>query len=53
MKEGTVLYASDDSEAGVTDARGYIRQHGFTRADVRLVKREGQVLVIAERDVTT
>ena len=53
MKEGTVLYASDDSDAGVTDARDYIRRHGFTRADVRLVKRDGQVMVIAEREVTT
>jgi len=51
MKRGWVLYASDDSPASVEEAREYIRAHGLTREDVKLVKREGQVLVIAEREV--
>ena len=53
MKRGTVIYASDDSPESVEDARGYIRSHGYTRDDVRLVKRDGQVLVIAERELKT
>ena len=51
MKAGTVLYAGDDSPESVTEAREYIRTHSLTRDDVKLVKREGQVLVIAEREV--
>lgn len=51
MKFGTVMYASDDSPESVAEARDYIRSHGYTRADVRLVKRDGQVLVIAEREL--
>lgn len=51
MKAGTVLYAGDDSPASVEEARDYIRTHGLTRDDVKLVKREGQVLVIAIREV--
>lgn len=46
---GTVVFATDDSEAGVADARAWLASKGYTRADVRLIKREGQVLVIAER----
>ena len=52
MKRGWVLYAGDDSPASVEDAREYIKAHGLTREDVKLVKRDGQVMVIAERDVT-
>jgi preprotein translocase subunit SecA len=51
MKSGWVLYASDDSAEAVEEAREYIRAHGLTRDDVKLVKRDGQVLVIAERKV--
>jgi len=51
MKAGTVLYAGDDSPESVTEAREYIRTHSLTRDDVKLVKRDGQVLVIAEREV--
>ena len=52
MKAGFVLYASDDSEEAIAEAREYVRSRGLTRDDVRMVKREGQVLVIAEREVT-
>lgn len=51
MKAGTVLYASDDSADSVTEAREYIKRHGLTRDDVKLVKRECQVLVVAEREI--
>ena len=51
MTAGWVLYEGDDSPESVDEARGYIRAHGLTRDDVKLVKREGQVLVIAIREV--
>jgi len=50
MNRGMVLFASDDSDAGLADARAYIRQRGLTRDDVKLIKRDGQVLVIDKRD---
>jgi hypothetical protein len=51
LRAGTVLYASDASDDAAADARAYIRKHGLTRDDVKLVKREGQILVVAEREV--
>lgn len=52
MKAGWVLYAGDDSPTSVEEAREYIKAHSLTREDVRLIKREGQVLVIAEKELT-
>lgn len=46
MRAGFVLFASDDSAEGQSDARAYIRAHGFTADDVRLIKKDGQTLVI-------
>lgn len=46
--EGTVMYASDDSEASITDAREYIRQNGLTSEQVKLIRRDGQILVVAK-----
>jgi len=47
----TVLYASDDSATSITDAREYIRHHGLTQDDVRLIRKDGSVMVVAKRDV--
>jgi len=52
MPTDTVLFATDDSEAGVSDARLFIRAQAFTSDDVRLVNRGGQTLVIAKRPVS-
>jgi len=52
MPTDTVLFATDDSEAGVSDARLWIKAQAFTADDVRLVKRDGQCLVIAKRPVS-
>lgn len=49
MREGFILFASDDSDAGVSDARAYISREGFTSDDVRLIKKDGQALVVAKR----
>lgn len=51
MKAGTVLYASDGSDEALTEARAWIAARRLTRDDVKLVKRDGQVLVVAEREV--
>lgn len=47
-----VLYASDDSDASITEARDYIRRHGLTQDDVRLIRKGGSVMVVAKREVT-
>lgn len=52
MKAGTVLYASDGSDAALAEARAWIAERRLTREDVKLVKRDGMVLVVAEREVT-
>jgi hypothetical protein len=48
---GPVLFASDDSEEAVEDAKTYISRFRLTHDDVQLVRREGQTLVIAKRNV--
>ena len=43
----TVLFAmSPDDEISVQAARDWIKRHGITGDDARLVKRDGMVLVI-------
>ena len=49
---GTIILATDDSPEGIADARLWIRAQAFTPADVQLVKRDGQCLVIAKREVS-
>lgn len=51
--KGPVLYASDDSHDALEDAKAYIVRFGLTQDDVRLVRREGQTLVIAKRNVAS
>lgn len=51
IQAGTVLYASDDSGASITEAREYIKRHGLTQEDVRLIRKGESVMVIAKRDV--
>ena len=48
---GPVLYASDDSQDALDDAKAYIARFGLTKDDVRLVRQDGQTLVIAKRNV--
>ena len=49
IREGTVIFATDDSEEGQSAIRAWVREKAYTAADVRLVKREGQCLAIAKR----
>jgi ribosomal protein L36 len=50
--KGPVLFASDDSEEAVEDAKTYISRFRLTHDDVQLVKRERQTLVIAKRNIS-
>ena len=47
---GTALYASSDCAEAVEEARTYIRENGLTAELVRLIRKEGQVLVVARED---
>lgn len=49
ISPGFILYASNDSPESVQEAREYIKSHGMTADDVRLIKTEGQVRVVAKR----
>ena len=49
LPAGMVIYATNDSAEGVQDARVEIKRRGFTPDDVRLVKKDGQCLIIAKR----
>lgn len=51
IRAGTVLFASDDSEAGQQDGREYIKRFGLTAADVKFVRREGMTIVEAKRNL--
>lgn len=48
---GFVLYASDESEASITQAREYIRREGLTADDVKLIKVDQQVRVVAKLEL--
>lgn len=47
----TVLFASDDSEDGLADARAYIARFGLTGDDVKMGRKDGQCLVVSKRDL--
>lgn len=49
--EGHILYASDDSPESITEAREYIKRMGLTADDVRLIKKDGQVLAVTKRRI--
>lgn len=51
IRIGTILFASDATDEAVSDAKSYLARMKLTREDCRLVKRDGQTLVIAEKDL--
>lgn len=51
IQAGTVIFATDASAEGIEAAKAWARAQGFTADDVRIVKRDGQCLVIATRAV--
>jgi ribosomal protein L36 len=51
LRADTVVFATDDSAEGIEDAKAWARLQKLTPEDVRIVKREGQCLVIAKRPI--
>lgn len=51
IQAATVLYASADHPDSITEAREYIKRMGLTADDVRLIRKQGSVLVIAKRNL--
>ena len=51
IEPGWILYHSDDSEASLTEAREYISDHGLTAEDVRLIRKDNAIMVVAKRRI--
>jgi len=51
MALGPVIFASDDSSEALADAKAYILRFNLTRDDVSLLRKNGQTLVVAKRNV--
>lgn len=43
------MYHSDDSDLSVSEAREYCKLNGYGKEDVKIVKKDGFVMVIAKR----
>lgn len=52
IKKGTVIYASTDEQASFDEAVAMIRARGYTKAQVRMIRRDGSLLVEAITDLT-
>lgn len=51
MQANHTLYASDDSDASLAEAREYIARMQLTHDDVRLIRVEGQIRVVTKRRI--
>ena len=51
VKPGMVMYASDDTDTSLTEAKEYISRMGLTKKDVKLIKKQGQIMVVAIRGI--
>jgi len=49
LEPDTVIFATDDSADGIAAAREWLKAQKFTADDVRLIKRDGQCLIITKR----
>lgn len=45
------LYASDNSDASIKEAREYIKEYGLTQDDVRFIRKGNEVAVISKREL--
>ena len=49
---GMALFStSPDDESGIDECRQFIRERGFTKDDVKIIKLHGSVLVITKKDI--
>lgn len=46
------LLATADDEQGIEEAKAYVKQHGFTSEDVKIVRDDDAILVVTKREVT-
>ncbi len=46
------LFAAPADDEGVTEAKAWVAAQGFTKDDVKIIKRESQCLVISLRPVS-
>lgn len=51
LSEGTTLYHSDDSEQSIKEAREYCKNNGYGKEDVKIIKKDGFVMVITRREI--
>jgi len=51
IPSGFILYASEESEESITQARDYIKRMGLTESDCRLIRVEGQIRVVSKREL--
>ena len=52
IKKGVVVFATQDTSAGRSDARLWLNNCGLTPGDVRLYKHDGMVLVESLREIS-
>ncbi len=52
MANGPVIFASDDSPEALRDAKDYLRRFNLTQDDVLMLRRNGQTLIVARRNVS-
>lgn len=48
---GFVLYHSDDTPESLTEARAYISTNRLTAEDVRLIRKDNAIMVVAKRRI--
>lgn len=51
VSQGWILYHSDDSDASLTEAREYISDQGLTAEDVKLIRKDSAIMVVAKRRI--
>ncbi len=49
VSKDTIMFWSNDSPESIQDAKKYIHRHELTRDDVRMIKKDEQVMVISKR----
>lgn len=51
IKKGMIIYASTDEQASFDEAVLMIKARGYTKAEVRMLRREGSLIVEALVDL--
>lgn len=49
--QNTALFTGPDDDCAQQEARAYIKEHGYTADDVKLVRRDGVIQVITKREI--